>query len=136
MKYLLDTNVISDLRKPKPPTALLAWFEDQSPDDLFVSVLTLGEIREGVERLRSKEPARARALSQWLVDLSNVYADRVVPVDEGVADEWGRLRAAAGRSVPVIDALLAATARVHGLVIVSRNDKDFAGLGAQVMRSY
>jgi toxin FitB len=136
VRYLLDTNVLSDIRKPKPASALLTWFDEQSPDDLYLSALTLGELREGVERLRAKDPARAQALHLWLADLSDIYGDRVVPVDQHVADEWGRLRALAGRTVPVIDALLAATARVHGLVLVSRNEKDFADLGVTVFSPY
>jgi predicted nucleic acid-binding protein len=131
VRFLLDTNVLSDVRKARPNASLTAWFEAQDPDDLFVSVLTLGEIREGIERLRTRDAARAQALALWLGDLAGVYEDRVLPVDHLVADEWGRLRAI--RSLPVVDALLAATARVHGLTLVTRNDRDFRGLGLTVL---
>ena len=114
----------------------MAWFSEQDPDGLFISVLALGEIREGVDRLTGREPSRARALDLWLRDLSTVYGDRVLPVDHLVADEWGRIRARAARSLPVVDSLLAATARVHGLTLVTRNDKDFRDLGVQLLRPY
>ncbi|MCC7010687.1 MAG: type II toxin-antitoxin system VapC family toxin [Acidobacteria bacterium] len=132
MTFLLDTTILSELRRPRPAAGLTAWFDRQDADDLFVSVLTLGEIREGVERLRTKEAARARTLDAWLTTLTTVYSDRLLPVDETVAEAWGRLRADVRRSVPVIDTMLAATARVHGLTIVSRNERDFAGLGVPV----
>jgi predicted nucleic acid-binding protein len=130
VRFLLDTNVVSEIRKPKPAAGLLSWFDTQEPDTLYLSVLVLGEIREGVERLRVRDAARAQALALWLGDLSAGYADRVLPVDQAVADEWGRLRAI--RPLPVIDAFLAATARVHGLTLVTRNVRDFAGLNVLV----
>ncbi|MEO7190481.1 MAG: type II toxin-antitoxin system VapC family toxin [Vicinamibacterales bacterium] len=133
MKVLLDTNILSEIRKPRPKAAILAWLDAQDADDLYVSVLTLGEIREGVDRLKARDAARAHALGLWLADLSHLYVDRVLPVDEPVADEWGRLRALVSRPLPVIDSLLAATARVHGLAIVSRNEKDFRDLGVTIV---
>ena len=133
MRFLLDTNVLSEVRKPRPSAAVMAWFDAQDPDDLFLSVLTLGEIREGVERLKTKDSARARALDAWIVDLATHYADRVLAIDERVAEEWGRLRASAARALPVVDSLLAATAQVHGLTLVSRNERDFRGLGVTVV---
>jgi predicted nucleic acid-binding protein len=130
---LLDTNILSELRKPRPMPALLAWFDAQDADDLYVSVLTLGEIREGVDRLKARDTAKAHALERWLRDLSVHYADRLLPIDQDVADEWGRLRARAMRPVPVIDSLLAATARVHNLTVVTRNEKDFRQLDVPVL---
>lgn len=131
MRCLLDTNIVSEIRKPRPPAALSAWFEAQDPDSLFISVITLGEIREGIERLRVRDATRAQALGLWLTDLGSLYGDRVLPIDQSVADEWGRLRAI--RSLPVVDALLAATARVHGLTLVTRNDRDFKGLNLIIL---
>lgn len=98
-----------------------------------MSVLTVGEIRQGIEQLRGRDALRAETLAQWLTGLSRAYADRVLPVDLAVAEEWGRLRATASRTVPVIDALLAATAKVHGLTLVTQNDRDFKGLGVSVL---
>lgn len=127
MTFLLDTNVISDLRRAGPRGARLRrWFGDQRPEALFLSVLTIGEIRQGIEQLRRRDRPQADRLGLWLDELGRHYADRLLPVDQAVAEEWGRLRAR--RSVPVIDALMAATARVHGLTLVTRNEKDVAGL--------
>jgi predicted nucleic acid-binding protein len=102
------------------------WFDSQPPDALHLSVVTIGEIRQGVEQLRRRDAAQAEALSRWLDELGRVYADRILPIDAPVANEWGHLRAR--RTLPVIDALLAATARVHDLTLVTRNLKDFTGL--------
>jgi len=107
--------------------------QHQRAEALFVSVLTVGEIRQGIEQLRRNDAAKAEKLGEWLTGLSRAYADRVLPVDMAVAEEWGRLRATASRTVPVIDALLAATAKVHGLTLVTQNDRDFRGLGVPVL---
>jgi predicted nucleic acid-binding protein len=101
---------------------------------VFLSVLTVGEIREGTERPRRRDPDAALALERWLAGLSRHFADRIVPVDASVADRWGRLRAR--RSLPVIDSLLAATARQHHLTIVSRNERDFAALDVEVLNPF
>ena len=130
--YLLDTNVVSDLRRPASRNVgLRAWFDAQSPEGLYLSVVTLGEIRQGIEQVRQRDRSQADRLSRWLDDLGRFYADRLLPIDHAVADEWGRLRAI--RSVPVVDGLIAATARVHGLTLVTRNEKDVAGLGVKTL---
>lgn len=131
MSFLLDTNVLSDLRKAQPHRALARWFADQDADHLFLSVVTVGEIRQGVEQLRHRDAPRSTALDQWLTDLVRAYGDHVLAVDQTVADRWGRFRAI--RSLPVMDALIAATAHVHGLTVVTRNDRDFAGLPVKVL---
>ena len=112
---------------PQQPGAV----SEQSSEAMFVSVVTLGEIRQGIEQLRRRDAAQSRVLEQWLNDLGRAYADRVIGIDRQVADEWGRLRA--GRTLPVIDGLLAATARVHALTLVPRNEKDFAGLAVKIL---
>ena len=124
MSFLLDTNVVSDLRRRDG--RLRQWFEHQTPESLYLSIVTIGEIRQGIEQLRRRDAAQAQGLSRWLDELGRAYADRVLSIDYAVANEWGHLRAR--RTVPVIDAFLAATARVHDLTLVTRNVRDFAGL--------
>lgn len=124
MSYLLDTNVISELVRPQPDERVLAWFE-QAPDRaLHLSVLTLGEIRKGVEKLPDSK--RRERLRLWLEqELPQWFEDRLLSVDTAVADRWGRMLAQAGRPVPAIDSLLAATALHHELRVVTRNKGDF-----------
>jgi len=132
VSFLLDTNIVSDLRRQgRARGPLLAWFGDQPADALFLSVVTLGEIRQGIEQLRDRDPQQVRVLDQWLGDLARLYADRILSIDRHVADEWGRLRAV--RTLSVVDALLAATARVHGLTLVTRNEKDFRGMDLKIL---
>lgn len=132
MSWLVDTNVISEVRKgARCHPAVAAWWAGVAEEDLYLSVLTLGEIRNGIERLRSRDAARASALEAWLAEVSAGFGDRVLPVDRAVAEAWGRL--SAGRSVPVTDALIAATALVHGLLVATRNARDVAGLGVEVV---
>ena len=129
--FLLDMNVISELVKPEPHTRVVQWIEDTDESILFLSVLTIGEIRLGIERLK---PGRRRGrLESWLkLDLRARFQDRILPVDESVAERWGALSAmavASGKPVPVIDGLLAATAVHHDLMLVTRNTQDVAGTG-------
>ena len=133
--FLLDTNVISEVRKGARCNAgVAAWFAGVPDADLFISVLVTGEIRRGVERVRPRDPRQAEALEHWLGDLIESYADRVLPVDARVAEAWGRLGAA--RPVPVIDALLAATAHVHDMTLVTRNASDVDGLAVAVLNPF
>ena len=133
--FLLDTNVISEVRKgARCNAALAAWYAGVPDADLFISVLVCGEIRRGVERVRPRDPRQAEALERWLEDLIESYADRVLPVDDRVAEAWGRLGAV--RPIPVIDALLAATAHVHDMALVTRNASDVDGLGVAVLNPF
>ena len=135
MSYLLDTNVVSELVRPKPDPEVLAWF-DRTPDNaLHLSVLSFGEIRKGVENL---EPSpRREELRIWLEqELANWFGDRILPVDRGVADQWGILLAHAGRPVPTIDSLLAATALCHDLRLATRNVTDFRFTGLEVINPW
>ncbi len=135
MSFLIDTNVISEVRKGARCDAnVAAWYAAIEDDDLYLSVLVLGEIRRGIERARAGEPAKARALEQWLSAVSGSFGNRILPVDQRVAEEWGRMRAK--RSAPVIDALLAATARVYDLTLATRNTANVAGLGAEVVNPF
>ncbi|TVQ30840.1 MAG: type II toxin-antitoxin system VapC family toxin [Geminicoccaceae bacterium] len=132
MSFLIDTNVISEVRKrERCQPGVAAWWASVPEDDLWLSVVVLGEIRKGVEVVRRRDPERALALERWLGQVVSGFADRILPVDAAVAEAWGRM--AAVRPVPVIDALLGATAKAHGLTLVTRNAADLAGLGVDVL---
>jgi predicted nucleic acid-binding protein len=136
--FLLDTNVISELVKPKPDDRVRRWIEETDESILFLTVLTLGEIRKGVERLRSGR--RRGRLESWLqVDLPSRFQDRILPIDAAIADRWGRISAIAtakGKPVPVIDGLLAATAIHHNLTLVTRNSSDVSGTGVATLNPW
>ena len=124
MTYLIDTNVISELRRKGPDPNVIEWVSMRPPSTLYVSVLTLGEIRKGVETV--DQPDRRRLLLDWLeTDLPAFFTGRILDVDGRVAYRWGRLLATAGRPLPAIDSLLAATALQHNLALVTRNLQDF-----------
>ena len=135
MSYLIDTNVLSELRRKAPDPRVVAWLQARPRQSLFLSVLTLGEIRKGLERV--PEPARKQALLDWLeVELPNYFVGRVLAIDAATADRWGRLMAQAARPLPAIDALLAATALHNDLTLVTRNTKDFAGLDVPLINPW
>ncbi len=117
--HLVDTNVLSELRKPSPSPSVVAWYEQAERESIYVSVLVIGELRCSAERLRRRDPERSTRLAEWLADLRGQFADRVLPVSEPVAEAWGRLRV--HDPLPVVDGLQAATALVHGFVVVSRD---------------
>jgi predicted nucleic acid-binding protein len=124
LSYLIDTNVLSELRRRDPDAKVVRWMSERPASTLYLSVLTLGELRKGIEGLPEGE--RKRRLLDWLeVELPAFFAGRILPVDATVADRWGRLVAQAGRPLPAIDSLLAATALTHGLTLITRNLKDF-----------
>ena len=133
--YLIDTNVISEVGKGRRCDRQVAeWYRGVSDDELFLSVLVVGEIRQGIERLRTRNPRRAQALEKWLDELLESFGDRVLPVDAKVAQNWGRLNARS--SFPVIDSLLAATAEAHGLTLVTRNLKDIERSGVRCINPF
>lgn len=135
MSYLIDTNVISELRRKSPDSGVLTWFSQRPPATLHLSVLTLGEIRKGIEGVIDE--TRRQALLDWLeADLPTFFTGRILVVDGAVADRWGRLVAGARRSLPAIDSLLAATALEHDLILVTRNVKDFVGLPVQLFNPW
>ncbi|MDO5102927.1 MAG: type II toxin-antitoxin system VapC family toxin [Lautropia sp.] len=135
MSYLIDTNVLSELRKRQPDANLVAWVQARTRESLYLSVLSLGEIRKGVEGVA--DAAFRRTLTDWLeIELPRYFLGRILDVDAPVADCWGCLQAGAGRTLPVIDALLAATAVQHHLTLVTRNIKDFEGLGVALVNPW
>jgi toxin FitB len=120
--YLLDTNVISETRKTRADAGVLAFITAADAVGLFLSVLSLGELRKGVAARRRADSAVADRLGMWVDGIETTFAERVLPVDMSVARVWGEL--SAGRSLPVIDTLIAATAMVHDLTLVTRNTRD------------
>ena len=135
MTYLLDTNVLSETRKRAPAPSVADWIAATPPARLHVSVLTLGEIQQGIERIRAKgDWQQAAALEGWLRELEAGFDDRVLPVTLPVASAWGRRQQ--GRPLPVVDALIAATARVHGMTVVTRNVRDFEQAGVRVLNPF
>jgi predicted nucleic acid-binding protein len=135
VSFLIDTNIISEVcKRGRCDPNVAAWWSRLAEDDLWLSSLVLGEIRKGVELARRHDSRKAKALEGWLADIVSSFGDRVLPVDAAVVDQWGRTSAI--RSVPVIDALLAATAKVYGLTLVTRNLADVAGLEVDVLNPF
>jgi len=135
VSYLVDTNVVAELARRVPDPRVVAWFGAVPDTALHLSVLTLGELRKGVESLA--EVRRKERLRDWLEhDLTEWFGDRLLPVSAPIADRWGRLLAQAGRPMPAIDSLLAATAIHHGLRMVTRNEKDFDFPGLEVINPW
>ena len=137
--FLLDTNIVSELVKPKPEPKVVEWIETTDEELLFLSVLTLGEIRKGIGLL--KDPARQVKLEAWVVGaLPARFADRILSIDKSIAERWGVLSAQAkatmNHNLPVIDGLLAATAQHHNLTLVTRNSDDVIGTGVPVFNPW
>jgi toxin FitB len=135
VKYLVDTNVVSEVRKGlacDPNVA--AWYASVEQNELRLSALVIGEIRTGVEALKRRSPPRARALERWLLLVVDLFADRIIAIDRRVADRWGHLHAHARR--PAVDGLMAATALVHGLTVVTRNVRDFSPTGVPCLNPF
>ncbi|MGW0249387.1 PIN domain-containing protein [Nocardia goodfellowii] len=133
--FLLDTNAISEWIKPLPDPGLMEWSHATDEDRMYLSALTIGEVRRGVDRLR--DGSRKARLTAWLAeDVVDRFGDRLLCVDTAVAQAWGRIRARAesdGQSVDPVDGLIAATAESYGLVVVTRNRKDFLATGVPVL---
>jgi predicted nucleic acid-binding protein len=132
LSYLLDTNVISELRKgDRADPNVTSWFADVADEEIFLSVLTIGEIRRGIESVRRRDPDSATSLDSWLFRLSEAHRDRILPVDRAIGEEWGRM--SVPDPLPVVDGLLAATAKVLGLTLVTRNVADVEDTGAELL---
>ena len=132
MTYLLDTNILSETRKRQPAAGVTNWIAATPAERLHVSVLTLGEIEQGISRIRGRgDNEQAASLERWLREVELGFADRILPITLPVASAWGRQQHA--QRLPVIDGLIAATAKVNSLTVVTRNAKDFERTGAQVL---
>jgi len=129
--YLLDTNVISETRKLRADAGVMAFLATADSAGLFLSVLTLGELRKGVEAKRRSDLAIAARLGVWVDDIETTFADRVLPVDRAVARLWGEL--SARQALPVIDTLIAATAITRGFILVTRNTRDVSATGVPLV---
>jgi predicted nucleic acid-binding protein len=128
MAWLLDTNIVSELRKGNNCNRnVRTWHDSVPPDDLFLSVLVLGEIQRGIENIRRRDPAPAQMLDAWLSNLPVLFGERLLPVTAGICGIWGRF--SQGQPIPDIDGLIAATALHHGLTVATRNTNDFLRTG-------
>jgi predicted nucleic acid-binding protein len=131
--YLLDTNVVSELRKPKPHGAVLQWIQDAADADLHLSAVTIGEIQAGIELTRDQDEAKALELEQWLERVAGTF--NVIPMDAQAFRVWARLMHKASNTL-YEDAMIAATARVHKLTVVTRNVSDFKQFGVTVLNPF
>lgn len=134
MSYLLDTNVVSEIRKKAPDPGVATWFASVQADGLFLSVLVVGEIRQGIERLARRDPTQAEIFERWLSRLVHSYGDRIIPITARVAETWGRLNVP--DPVPVVDGLMAATALVHDWTLVTRNTNDVESTGVRFLNPF
>jgi predicted nucleic acid-binding protein len=135
LSYLIDTNVLSELRKgERCDPNVSRWFASVHPEEVFLSVLAVGEIRSGIERIRRRDDRSARVLDTWLRRLLAEHSDRILPIDEAIAQEWGRL--SVPDPIPVVDGLMAATARVHSLTLATRNLKDVGRTGVPCINPF
>jgi predicted nucleic acid-binding protein len=132
MSFLLDTNVLSEVRKRERAHAgVMRWFASAPERDLYISTLVLGEVRYGVEQARGRDAVKAGTLERWLAAITARFSSRLIPVDDVIAEEWGRL--ASKRTLAPVDGLMAATARVRELTFVTRDHEQLHGLGVRVL---
>jgi toxin FitB len=132
-KYLLDTNVVSELRKLKPHGAVVAWLTDLREEQVFLSAVTMGELQAGIELTRRQNPEKAREIERWVDQLEASY--QILPMDTVCFREWGRL--VHGKSDHLIeDGMIAATARTHRLIVATRNEDDFKQLNVEVFNPF
>jgi predicted nucleic acid-binding protein len=132
-RYLLDTNVVSELRKPRPHRGVVAWLESLDDTQLYLSAVTLGEIQAGIELTREQDPIKAQEIEAWLVLVAGAY--NVLPMDAAAFTTWARLMHKKSDAL-YEDAMIAATAKVHGLTVATRNVGDFQALGFEVFNPF
>lgn len=133
LAYLLDTNVVSELRRPRPHGAVVAWLQSLDDAQLFLSAVTLGEIQAGIELTREQDPAKAQEIEAWLERVAGTY--NILPMDAACFRAWARLMHRQSDTL-YEDAMIAATARVHGLTVATRNVADFRALGLEVFNPF
>ena len=132
-KYLLDTNVVSEMRKQKPHGAVVAWLTDLRDEQVFLSAVTMGELQAGIELTRRQDPEKATEIERWVNQLEASY--HILPMDTALFREWGRLMH--GKSDDLVeDGMIAATARKHDLIVATRNEDDFKQLDVQVFNPF
>jgi len=136
MAFLLDTNIISELRKGRSDcnARVWSWYEATPLEEIYLSVLVLGEMRKGVEMKRKADPASAAALERWLREVARTHRARVLSISVEISEVWGRMTA--DSPLPVVDGLLAATARYYGLTVVTRNERDFQRCGVDYINPF
>jgi predicted nucleic acid-binding protein len=134
VRYLLDANVLSEVRKPLGDEGVTCWISSVPADDLYLSVLVVGEVRRGIERLKRRDPDQAEAYEAWLGTILRDYADRLLPVDAETAEEWGRM--SVPDHVPVVDGLMASTAKVRRMTFVTRNTADVERTGVELLNPF
>lgn len=132
--YLLDTNVLSEARRPRGDEGVRRWTSSVPAEDLYVSALVIGEVRRGVERLMRRDPRQAATYEVWLATILSDYADRILPVDAAAAEEWGRM--SVPDPIPIVDGLMAATAKVRGMTFVTRNTADVERTGVELLNPF
>ena len=132
-RYLLDTNVVSELRKPRPHGGVVAWANDQQDEQLFLSAVTLGELQAGIERTRRQDRAKASEIELWADQLAASY--QILPMDAVCFREWGRIIDRKPDEL-LEDAMIAATARVHHLIVATRNEGDFKRLDVRIFNPF
>jgi len=132
-RYLLDTNVVSELRKLKPHGGVLAWLKELQESQIYLSAVTIGELQAGVEGMRDRDPNRAAQIQSWIDLLDEAY--QVLPMDSACFREWARLMK--GKSDEVLeDLMIAATARIHELTVATRNERDFASVDVRIFNPF
>lgn len=136
MAFLIDTNILSELRKwPNNSPSVQAWQKSEMfSHDAYLSVLTIGEVRKGIELIGKRDSSQAAALECWLQVLYLQFSDRILPLTAKIAEDWGRLNSV--RPLPAIDSMLAATARIHDLVLATRNVKDLQGIDVKIVNPF
>lgn len=132
-KYLLDTNVVSELRRTRPHGAVVTWLSGQEEEQLFLSAVTMGELQAGIERTRHQDQAKASEIERWVEQLADSY--QVLPMNAPCFREWGRLMDRKPDGL-LEDAMIAATARVHRLTVATRNERDFEQLDVRILNPF